>query len=161
MAEVFAGFVCGYVLALISTPLLAVLLLRMRADSETLARLLPPGVSAMGLGVLLHMALFFFWTAIGILLGLTLLAMGDAADALGSLNLAFSLFVVAVVVAITAPVVIVVAPIRRVALAGAIAAVLVFGWLMPYMAEWSAFDGEDEVELVPHIARVVGVATVE
>ena len=156
MAEVFAGFVCGYLLALISTPLLAIVLLRLRTGSELLGRLLPPGVSALSLSVLLHGALFLFWTAAGILLGLVLLAMGDAGDAVGSLNPPFSLFVAGLTLALAAPVVIVLRAVRRPALICAVAAVLVFGWLMPYMAEWSNFDGDEEREPlreIPFTAR--------
>ena len=74
MAEVFAGFVSGYTLAIVSTPVLAVQLLRLRAGSELFARLLPAGTNAVMLAVLLHGALFLFWTAAGIALGLVLFA---------------------------------------------------------------------------------------
>jgi hypothetical protein len=156
LGEVFAGFVCGYILALVSTPLLAMVLLRLRAGNELLARLLPPGVSVISLSVLLHGALFLFWTAAGILLGLILLAMDDAGAAVGSKNAAFSLFVAGLVLALAAPVVIVLRPLRRAGLVCAIAAMLVFGWLMPYMAEWSNFDRGDEnprLEFVPFTAE--------
>jgi hypothetical protein len=157
MGEVFAGFLAGYILALLSTPVLAFALVRLRATSAVLSRLLPPGVSAIGLGVLVHGALFMFWTALGILLGLVLLAMGDAGEALGSRNGAFTLFVAALVLMFAAPIVLAVRPLRQPALACAVAAVLVFGWLMPYMAEWSKFDRGGEprrLESVPFTATV-------
>jgi hypothetical protein len=140
VAEVFAGFVCGYILALLSTPLLALMLLRLRAGSELFQRLLPPGVSALGLSVLLHGGLFLFWTAVGMLLGLVLLAMEGEGGALGSLNGPFSLFVVGVVLAFAAPVIVVARRARQLAIACVVGVVVVFGWLMPYMAEWSSFD---------------------
>jgi hypothetical protein len=145
VAQAFAGFICGYLLALASTPLLAMTLVRLRAGGGMLATLLPPGVSAISLSVILHAGLFFFWTAAGILLGLMLLAMDDSGSALASRNAAFSLFVAAVVLAIAAPVVIAVRSLRRVGIVLALLAVLVFGWLMPYMAEWSKFDDEESV----------------
>jgi hypothetical protein len=46
--------------------------------------------------------------------------------------------------------------VRRPALALVLAAVLVFGWLMPYLAEWSHFDAEAErpvLEFIPFTAK--------
>lgn len=140
MAEVFAGFVAGYVLALLSTPLLAFVLLRLRAEGGLFGRLLPAGVSAISVGVLVHGALFVFWTGLGIVLGLVLLAMRDAGGAVGSRNGAFSLFVAALALALVAPLVVLLPAFRRLVLAGALLVVLVFGWLMPYLAEWSSFE---------------------
>lgn len=140
MAEVFAGFVCGYVVALVLTPLMAWSLLRARASSQLLARVLPPGVSALGLAVLLHGAMFILWTGLGILLGLILLAMRDAEGALGSLNAAFSLLVFAITLALAAPLVALLRQMRLQLVLAATAVLLVFGWLMPYAAEWSKFD---------------------
>jgi hypothetical protein len=140
VSEVFAGFVCGYALALLSTPLLAILLIQLRARSELLARLLPANASAMSVGVLLHGAMFLFWTALGILLGLVLLAMGDSAGAFGSTNPPFSLFVVGLAVAISAPVAFAAPRLRTAALTGVVLFVLLFGWLMPHMAGWTNFE---------------------
>ena len=140
MAQVFAGFVCGYLLALLSTPLLAIALLRLRAGSELLARLLPPEVPAVGVGVLLHGALFLLWTGLGIVLGLVLLAMEGGEAALGSRNLAFTLLVFGLVLAIAAPLIALARGARFAAITGTVAVVLVFGWLMPHMAEWTRFD---------------------
>ena len=41
MAQVFAGFVAGYGLALLTTPLLALVMFRLRSGSEILMRLFP------------------------------------------------------------------------------------------------------------------------
>ncbi len=156
MGEVFAGFLAGYILALVSTPLLAIALVRLRTRSELLARLLPPEVPAIGLMVLVHGALFMFWTAAGILLGLVLLAMRDADGALGSRNIAFSLFVFALVLMVAAPIVVALRPLRQASLVCAVVAVVVFGWLMPYMASWSKFEGDEQrgLEFVPFTASV-------
>jgi hypothetical protein len=163
MGEVFAGFLAGYILALVTTPLLAFGLLRLRTRSAWLARLLPPEVPAIGLMVLAHGALFMFWTAVGILLGLVLLAMQDEGGALGSRNAAFSLFVSALVLMIAAPLVIAVRPLRQPALVCAVVAVVVFGWLMPYMAGWSKFEREERqrLEFVPFTAFTLTPLTVQ
>ena len=140
MSEVFAGFVCGYALALLSTPLLAILLIQLRARSELLLRLLPAGSSAVGVGVLLHGGLFFFWTAIGLVLGLVLFALRDSAGALGSANAPFTLFVAGLALALSAPFVVALPRLRQAAFVGAVLFLLVFGWLMPHMAGWTTFE---------------------
>jgi hypothetical protein len=102
--------------------------------------LFPAGVSIVSLGVLLHGALFLFWTGLGIVLGLVLLAMRDADGALGSRNAPFSLFVAGVTFALVAPIAIAVRPLRQMSLLCALFVLLIFGWLMPYLAEWSTFE---------------------
>ena len=140
MEEVFAGFVCGYILALLTTPLLAVQLVRLRAGSELLGRLLPAGVPAVGLAVILHGGLFLFWTAAGMLLGLLLLAMGDTDPLAGSAHPAFSLFVLGLTFLVTAPVIVLLARLRLAVIVLTLAVVGVFGWLMPHMAGWTDFS---------------------
>ena len=155
MSEVFAGFVCGYTLAIISTPLLALQLLRLRAGSELFARLLPAGTSAVMLGVLLHGALFLFWTAAGIVLGLVLFAMRDAGGTLGSANAPFSLFVAGLALMLAAPVVIALPRLRRAAIVGAVLFLAVFGGLMPYMAGWTTFEAEEAPTERPGFSHAV------
>jgi hypothetical protein len=137
VAEVFAGFVCGYAMAVITTPMLSFLLVRLRMESALMSRLLPEGTSAVGLSVLLHGALAMFWTMMGLLLGLVLYGMRDGGAALGSLNGAYTLFVAGLFVAIGAPLFAVFAPLRRTVASAVALAILVFGWLTPYLAQWS------------------------
>lgn len=140
MAEVFAGFVAGYGLALITTPLLAMLLFRLRAGSEVLTRIFPSEAPLVAVALVIHGALTFGLTAVGIVLGLILIAMEDADGALWSLNWPFTLFVCAMTLAAVAPVFAVLRPLRKEVAAYSLLVVLVFGWLMPYLAEWSKFD---------------------
>jgi hypothetical protein len=140
VAEVFGGFVTGYAMAVISTPLLSFWLVRLRLESALMAKLLPEGTSAVGLSVILHGALALFWTGIGLVLGLVLYGMRDAGEALGSLNGPYTLFVAALFVALGAPLVGLVPPLRRMLVSGIVLAIIVFGWLTPYLAEWSSFD---------------------
>jgi hypothetical protein len=140
LAEVFSGFICGFVLSLIMAPLLALMLVRMRVTSPIMARLLPPGVSAMTLTLTLHFALFFFWTAWGILFGLLLLAMRGNGAALGSANAPFSLMVAALTLMISAPFAIVIVPWRRSIIGAALLVIVIFGWLLPNMATWTRFN---------------------
>jgi hypothetical protein len=135
--QVFAGFICGYALALLSTPLLAVALLRLRADSPLLARLFPQATSVTALAMILHFSLFFACTGLGMILGLVLLAMDGSGGALGSPNAPFTLFAFGTVVAIVAPLFVLVPPMRALSAANAVIATAGFGWLMPYLAEWA------------------------
>ena len=70
MSEVLAGFVCGYMLALVSAPLVAFLLLRLRARVPLLARAVPEQVPVVALTVVLFSFTFLVWTGLGIVLGL-------------------------------------------------------------------------------------------
>jgi hypothetical protein len=140
VAEVFAGFVAGFIVSLVVAPLGAMGLLTMRARSPLLAAMLPTGVPAVSVTMLVHFALFFFCTGIGLILGMVLLAMEGAGRGLGSPNAAYTLFVFGVLLAVFAPFALLIAPARRYVVGSAVIALVVFGWLLPYMAEWSKFD---------------------
>jgi hypothetical protein len=136
--EVFAGFIAGYVMAVITTPLLSFWLVKLRMDSPLMSRLLPVGTSAVSLSVILHGALAMTWTALGLLLGLVLYGMRNQGGALGSLNGPYTLFVAALFLALAAPLVALLVPARRVLISTTLLAIVVFGWLTPYLASWSA-----------------------
>lgn len=140
MSQVFAGFVAGYGLALLTTPFLAYLLFRVRAGSELLMRMFPSEAPMVAVAMLIHGALTFTLTGLGLVLGLVLLAMKDADGAAGSLNWPFSLFVAALTLAGVAPIFALLRPFRRGIAAYSVLFVAVFGWLMPYLADWSKFD---------------------
>ena len=137
MPEAFAGFICGYAMALVLTPALAYTLLKLRAGNGVLAKLLPAGTSATGLAAILHMGLFFACTGLGMIFGLVLLAMDGAGSALGSPNAPYTLFVFGTVLALVAPIFVLMRELRPITAANALLAVAVFGWLMPYMAQWA------------------------
>jgi hypothetical protein len=97
-------------------------------------------VPVSSLVVMLNGATVMFWTALGIILGLVLLAMDDAGGALGSRNGPYTLFVAGLTLMLLAPVVILFPRMRTGALIVGAVVVGVFGWLMPYLAIWSNFD---------------------
>lgn len=140
MAEVFAGFVTGYGMAVIWTPFMSIWLVRLRMESALMSRLLPVGASAVSMSVILHGALAMFWTGVGLLLGLVLFGMRGGDEALGSLNAPYTLFVAGLFVALGAPIVALQPPLRRVTVPALALAIFVFGWLTPYLAEWSTFE---------------------
>ncbi|MGE0059195.1 MAG: hypothetical protein AB7T32_14540 [Dehalococcoidia bacterium] len=141
MAEVFAGFTCGFFLSLITAPVVAITLLRMRTNSALLARLLPENVNPVAVMVVLQLGLVFFWTGLGFILGLLLLAMdGLGESAAGLKNPPYTLLVLSIVLAFSGPLALLISSWWRQIIAGAVLTFLVFGALMPYMAEWSKFD---------------------
>jgi hypothetical protein len=119
---------------------MAMALLGLRAGNGAISRLWPPEANLVAVSMVLHGFAAFALTAVGIVLGLVLLGMEGAASGAGSLNAPYTLFVAALVVAIFAPIVALIAPLRRQLVAYAVITLAVFGWLMPYLAEWSAFD---------------------
>lgn len=139
MAQVFAGFVSGYLLALLTTPLLALLLLRLRAGNELLMRLLPRDANVAAVALLLHGGLTIALTGLGLVLGLILLAMEDAGSGAGSRNWAFTLFVAAMALSAFAPIYAFLWRFRSLVVGYALLSVAIFGWLMPYLADWSKF----------------------
>jgi hypothetical protein len=140
VAEVFAGFVAGYGLALVTTPLLAYVMFRVRAGSELFMRMFPREAPLVAVAMLVHGMLTFVLTLLGLVLGLVLLAMEDAPGALGSQNWPFTLFVAAMALAGVAPIFALFRPFRRAIAAYSLLFVAIFGWLMPYLADWSKFD---------------------
>jgi len=136
MPQVFAGFVVGFALSILATPLAAIALVRSNRNSGFAQRAVPEGTNFVALSMVLHFGAFITFTAIGMVLGLALGGI-DArrpADGFGSPNAAFTLLVaaltaVAVIPALLLPVV------RRYALAGGLAFALAFGWAMPWLAE--------------------------
>jgi hypothetical protein len=140
VAEVFAGFVAGFALSLITTPLMAMALLGLRASNSAISRLWPPEANLVAVSMIIQGFTAFALTALGIVLGLVLLGMEGAAEGAGSLNAPYTLFVAALVLAVFAPLVALVPGLRRQLVAYGLVTVVVFGWLMPYLAEWSRFE---------------------
>ena len=143
MAEVFAGIICGYGLALILTPVAAVALLRARVNSPFLDRILPEGTSFVAISVIIHGFAFMTLTALGMLLGLLLSGLEESSPAggLGSPNGVFTAFIIATAVIAAGPLAIFAPRLRLPLLAGALLFAGLFGWLMPYLSLWGAEGG--------------------
>lgn len=136
MAEVMAGFVCGYGLALAVTPIAAIALLRARVSSSYLQRVVPQGTSLIAVSVVLHTFAFLTLTALGILLGLMLAGIEDRSPAggLGSPNRVFTAFILATGAIAVLPLAVALPRWRAPLLAGGLAFAASFGWLMPYLS---------------------------
>jgi len=139
MSEVFAGFICGYVLALVSAPLAAILMVRARPRPPLLARAVPEQTPVVALTVVLFWFAFLLWTALGMILGLVLMGFEDRAPegGLGSPSLAFTLFIIFWSAVAFTPLAVLLRPARRHVIVAAVVFLGVFGWLMPYLAQWS------------------------
>jgi hypothetical protein len=137
VAEVFAGFVCGFILALISTPVLVMWLVQSRETSAFIARALPKGTSPLILSVPAANFAFFLWTALGIVLGMLLIAVDERTSrgGLGSDNLLFTLIVLLSAVVIFLPLLVLLRQARRIVLLHAVCFVALFGWLTPFLAQ--------------------------
>jgi hypothetical protein len=136
MPEVFAGIICGYALALIATPFAAMLLIRLRVNSEWLTRVVPPETPLLAWSFIMHTGWFMLFTGIGILFGLLLHGLEDdrPAGGLGSPNATFTVIVLAISVIAVVPIATVVARWRiPMLLVGAVFAAT-FGWAMPHLA---------------------------
>ena len=143
MAELLAGFVCGYGLALVLTPLGAIILVRARVSSPLLRQLLPEGTSLVALSVILHGFAFLTMTALGILLGLLLVGLEDRSPAggLGSPNGVFTGLVLATTAIAVGPPALLLPRLRLALLALGLLVAGLFGWLMPYLSLWGPDGG--------------------
>lgn len=136
MAEVFAGWVCGYGLAVVLTPIAAIALVRARVSSPLLGQVLPEGTSLVALSVVLHLFGLLALTAVGLVLGLALGGLEDRSPegGLGSPNGAFTGLVLAISAIAVLPMAVVLPRLRPHLLAGGLLFIAVFGWLMPYLS---------------------------
>lgn len=141
MREVMAGFLVGYVLSFGAAPLMALALVRMRVRSLLLARAVPEQVPLVALAVALYWLAFMAWTALGVSLGLVLWSLEDRSPegGLGSPNLAFTLIILTGTLALVIPPLFLLRSAWRQILAMAAVFAGAFGWLMPYLAQWSRF----------------------
>ena len=136
MAEVFAGFVCGYAVALIFTPVVALMIVNARSRIPYLAKAIAPNISAVALTVPISLFAFLIWTAIGMVLGL--LYRGAEQNipqgGLGSPNLLYTALVLSFG---SSALVLIALGLRRLpwaVLVIGVAFVGGFGWAMPYLA---------------------------
>jgi len=137
MEEVFAGFVTGYIMALIFTGLAALMLIQARSRLPYLAQAIAPNISAVALTVPISLIAFLLWTAIGMLLGLLYRYTLEEApgSGLGSPNILYTLLITsfAALTLTTA-----VAAFRRLpwqVVAIGLSFIALFGWVLPRLAQ--------------------------
>ena len=140
MAEVFAGFVCGFALSIIATPPFAVWVLKSRDDIPFIRSAVPQGMPLTLLSVPIASFFFLVWTAMGLVFGMVLIAANDAQPqgGLGSPNLLFTVIVLMTAFVLFFPFFAFVRSARRLALFLAIAFVVLFGWATPILAHYAS-----------------------
>ena len=143
MAEVMAGFICGFGLSLIATPAAAIAIVRARVTSPLAAQVLPKGTSLIAASLVIHMFAFLTLTAIGLLLGMLLYGVESErpAGGLGSPNWLFTAMILGITAIGFGPPLVLSSRWRRPLLASALLFLVCFGWLMPYLAQWGPGGG--------------------
>lgn len=135
MADVFAGFIVGYTLALLAAPAGAIALVRSNDRTGFAQRIAPPGTSVVALSVIVHVAAVIVLTALGLVFGMALHGI-DArrpAGGIGSPNLVYTSMVLAIAAAVVIPMLALPA-VRRYAILAGIVFAVAFGWALPWLA---------------------------
>jgi len=142
MAEVMAGFVCGFAMSIAVTPAIAVAIVRARTTSPLAARLAPEGTNLLALSVVINMFLVLTLTAIGLLFGLMLHGVEESnpEGGLGSPNRLFTAFILFTIVIAVLPLAIASARLRWPLVAFGLFFAATFAWFMPYLASWSPIE---------------------
>ena len=137
MAEVFAGFICGFAYSIIVTPPFALWVLAVRDKIAFVRNAVPKGLNVFLISVPVSSFFFLVWTAMGLVFGMLLLAAEDAhpGGALGSQNILYTGIVAIFAFIVFFPFFVLVRPARRLALFMAVLFVAMFGWLAPFLAE--------------------------
>lgn len=135
MAEVFAGFVVGYALAILVSPVAAIALVRSNDRTGFAQQIAPEGTNIVALSMVVHLAAMIVLTAIGLVLGMALAGIETRRPdgGMGSPNVVYTVLVVALTASLVIPA-LAIAPIRRYAIVFAFAFVTLFGWAMPWLA---------------------------
>lgn len=135
MAEVFAGFVVGFALAVLVSPVAALTLVRSNRSPGFAQRVAPEGTNVIALSMVVHIAASIVLTGIGLILGMALygIELRRPDGGLGSPNVAYTVLVLALTAVLVIPPM-ALAPVRPYALAFGLAFVALFGWAMPWLA---------------------------
>jgi len=137
MEEVFAGFVSGYIMALIFTGLAALMIVQARSRIPYLVKAIAPNISVVALAIPISLIAFLVWTAIGMLVGLLYRYTLEEAPGggLGSPNLLYTLLIISFAgLSLTA----VVTAFRRLPWQLAVMGlcfIALFGWVLPRLAQ--------------------------
>jgi hypothetical protein len=137
MEEVFAGFISGYIMALIFSGLAALMIVQARSRIPYLVKAIAANISAIALTVPISLIAFLLWTAIGMFLGLLYRYTLEEAPGggLGSPNLLYTLLIISFAgLTLTA----IVAAFRRLpwqVAAMGLSFIAIFGWALPRLAQ--------------------------
>lgn len=135
MEEVFAGFIVGWALAFVMTPLAAIQLVRSNDRTGFAQRVAPPGTNILALSMVIHVAALLALTMVGLLFGVALGGLEDRRPdgGLGSPNLVYTLLVLAVTAVVFIPGLLF-PLVRRYVIIAAVLFAVAFGWGLPWLA---------------------------
>ena len=139
MREVFAGLLVGFGLAVFLSPNAAFLLLRASRTSPAVRRAVPERTNPLALTMVVHFFGLYLFTALGIVLGLALKGIEDRRPegGLGSPNAVYTVLVLGLAVVAALPFAFFGRRARAAAVASAVVAAALFGWVVPWAAELS------------------------
>ena len=142
MAEAMAGFICGFALSVLVTPVAAISIVRARVTSPLMRQIVPEGTSLVAVSVVINLFAVLTLTALGLLLGLLLAGIesNNPAGGLGSPNRIFTAFILIITVAAILPIAIARARLRVPLLACGVVFIATFAWFMPYLASWAPIE---------------------
>ncbi len=142
MPEVMAGFICGFALSVLVTPVGAIAIVRARATSPLMRQIVPEGTSMIAVSVIINLFAVLTFTALGLLLGLLLAGMesSNPSGGLGSPNRIFTAFILITTLIAVLPLSVASARLRTPLLVGGLVFLATFAWFMPYLASWSPIE---------------------
>jgi hypothetical protein len=140
MAEVFAGFVCGFALSIIATPPFAFWVVTARNQIPFIRNAVPEGMPLTLLSVPIASFFFLVWTGLGFVFGMVLIAANDAQPhgALGSPNFLYTVIILLTAFVIFFPFLALIRSARRFALFLAVSYIILFGWATPILAHYAS-----------------------
>jgi hypothetical protein len=132
--EVFAGFVVGFAMSIVVSPLAAIMLIRSNHETGFAQRFAPPGTNVLALTMFIHFLAFLLLTALGMIMGMALAGIEDRrpASGLGSPNVVYTVLVLALAATVTLPLLLM--PWRRYVVAMSLLFVTLFGWCVPWLS---------------------------
>jgi hypothetical protein len=140
MAEVFAGFVCGFGLSIIATPPFAIWIVNARDEIPFIRNAIPKGMPITLLSVPIASFFFLVWTGLGLVFGMVLFSAihSQPHGGLGSPNLLYTVIVLITAFVIFLPFFVVARSARRFCLFLVVSYVALFGWATPILAHYAS-----------------------
>lgn len=133
---VMAGFLLGYAASIVFTGVVAVWIVRLRAESEFLGRALAPTLTPWHIAVPVSFFAFLGWTMLGMVAGVLLAVLEEAAPrgGLGSPNLIYTVIILASALLPAMPFLVLMRSCRRPIVLAVVGYAALFGWALPHLA---------------------------
>jgi hypothetical protein len=137
--SVFAGLAMGYLMAIVSSLLLAQVVIELRGREGALGNIVAPSLSFPIIAIAVFTIAFWIWPAIGMVIGALYGASRDSAvELLGSPSIWFTLAILAVSLPQAAALCFVLGRVHPLAVGYFALFAFLFGWAMPLLVETRA-----------------------